>query len=705
VAGDGRLGRTRRADRLKRPALAALTVLAAVAALILGGLPAQAVDDVGFVGPVYGTSTTAPTGQKPQSKLWVADGIWWGALFDQLSRDFHIFRYDRAASTWTDTGVLVDERTNIYMDTLWDGQHLYVVGAGANPATVSHALRVTRFSYSTATQTWTRDSGYPVTPIGTGGVKSPVVDKDSTGMLWVTFFTGSKIWVSHSLPGDDRTWVPRYQLPTPADQSSVGADDLSALVAFDGDKIGVLWSNQLSTSETMYWSWHQDGTSDQQWNLQVAYQQPEGADDHINLKSLVGDSAGRVFAVAKTSMDAASEPLINLLSLSLSGQWSSDVVWTQADDTTRAIVQIDRTNREVYAFAAAPCCAGGTIYYKKTSLDNPQFSPGLGTPFIHSAAHPEANNATSTKQTVSAATGLVVMASDDETRTYLYNRLDLGSTPPTDTTAPETTITSAPPASTGSTDASFELGSSEPGSTFACTLDGAPAQACTSPQAYTGLAAGSHTFTVAATDAAGNTDPTPATHTWVAGATTTTFSDDFSSGGFTAGGWQVQVGGGGSATVVSGAVRPADLAARLLSTTAKDSTASLRKSIPAQSDLVVEWDALVVSTGKQPIALTKLYSSSGRVLSLARNKSGALSLQDTTTTVPTSATVPMGQVVRLRLAVTSGTAGRVRLAVNGTEVFSAPMNVGTTAFNAVRLGDEAKRHEFDYRLDNVVMGR
>ena len=95
-------------------------------------------------------------------------------------------------------------------------------------------------------------------------------------MLWVTFFTGSKIWVSHSLPGDDRTWVPRYQLPTPADQSSVGADDLSALVAFDGDKIGVLWSNQLSTSQTMYWSWHQDGTSDQEWNLQVAYQQPEG---------------------------------------------------------------------------------------------------------------------------------------------------------------------------------------------------------------------------------------------------------------------------------------------------------------------------------------------------------------------------------------------------------------------------------------------
>ena len=75
-------------------------------------------------------------------------------------------------------------------------------------------------------------------------------------------------------------------------------------------------------------------------------------------------------------MDANSDPLFNLLTLSTSGQWSSDVVWTQADNSTRAIVQIDRTNREVYVFGAAPCCAGGTIYMKKAALDNPQFAPG-----------------------------------------------------------------------------------------------------------------------------------------------------------------------------------------------------------------------------------------------------------------------------------------------------------------------------------------
>ena len=89
------------------------------------------------------------------------------------------------------------------------------------------------------------------------------------------------------------------------------------------------------------------------------------------------------------------------------------------------------------------------------------------------------------------------------------------TTPPAgDTTPPETTITSGPPATSTSTSASFAFASSEANSTFQCSLDGASRVACTSPQTYTGLPTGSHTFSVWATDAAGNTDATAATQTW-----------------------------------------------------------------------------------------------------------------------------------------------------------------------------------------------
>jgi hypothetical protein len=83
-----------------------------------------------------------------------------------------------------------------------------------------------------------------------------------------------------------------------------------------------------------------------------------------------------------------------------------------------------------------------------------------------------------------------------------------------DTTAPGTTIDSGPGDPTSATSASFAFSSSEAGSSFKCSIDGSPFGACSSPAAYSSLAEGAHTLEVKATDAAGNTDPTPASYGW-----------------------------------------------------------------------------------------------------------------------------------------------------------------------------------------------
>ncbi|MBF4162282.1 M12 family metallo-peptidase [Nocardioides acrostichi] len=87
----------------------------------------------------------------------------------------------------------------------------------------------------------------------------------------------------------------------------------------------------------------------------------------------------------------------------------------------------------------------------------------------------------------------------------------------TDTTAPETTITSGPkersfPLRTDSI--TFGFASSESGSTFECTFDGAPADCSGGSVTFTGLTQSTHRFEVAARDAAGNLDPTPAVRTF-----------------------------------------------------------------------------------------------------------------------------------------------------------------------------------------------
>ena len=79
-----------------------------------------------------------------------------------------------------------------------------------------------------------------------------------------------------------------------------------------------------------------------------------------------------------------------------------------------------------------------------------------------------------------------------------------------------TIIDSGPLGLVNSNSASFNFSSTFSGPTlsFECSLDASAFIACTSPQAYTGLADGSHTFAVRALDGLGGVDQTPASRVW-----------------------------------------------------------------------------------------------------------------------------------------------------------------------------------------------
>jgi hypothetical protein len=83
---------------------------------------------------------------------------------------------------------------------------------------------------------------------------------------------------------------------------------------------------------------------------------------------------------------------------------------------------------------------------------------------------------------------------------------------------PDTAIDSAPPAAFNQVaiPATFEFSArGEPAASFSCTLDSQVTDDCTSPFTAPLLTEGEHTFAVAASDSFGNTDPTPATATFV----------------------------------------------------------------------------------------------------------------------------------------------------------------------------------------------
>ncbi len=438
--------------------LAAAALVAAVITPAAMAPPTAAAGDVGYEDMSY-SGASSPTGREPQSKLWYNDGLWWGSLFSSSSRDFDIYRLNWATQTWSDTGVVVDERTKSSADALWDGNKLYVVSAisdqsssSSPPTSGDTSIRVMRYSYSSAAKTYSLDAGYPVT-IANAAVESVSLDKDTTGTIWVTWTYANgagyrSVYVTHSTT-NTATYVTPYVIPLTG-TSNLNNSDYSAIVAYNGN-IGVMWSNQ--NDATMYFAYHVDGAADTAWTLDRPLSGPGWADNHMTIKSLQADPSGQVFATTKTSLNNdqcppsstnSAKPLIVLLAMDGAGSWQRRTVSTAADCESRPIVMLAPGQRQVFVFATYPYPgssygSGGSIYYKATNLDNPNFdTAGPGTPFIQLAADLKINNATGTKQSLTAQSGLVVMAGDDHTHTYVHNAISLGS----DTTAPTVTDTS-----------------------------------------------------------------------------------------------------------------------------------------------------------------------------------------------------------------------------------------------------------------------
>ena len=380
----------------------------------------------------------AATGEKPESKLWWNDGSWWASMFDTAGQTHHIFRLDRSTQSWTDTGTLLDNRPKTRADTLWDGSHLYVashvVASSSSAAAAGNPARLYRFSYGTATRTYVLDAGFPV-KISDYSSETLTIDRDAAGVLWATWVQGSKVYVN-STAGDDAVWGTPFVLPA-SGATGLDADDISAVAAFGADQIGVMWSNQQASA--MYFAAHTAGAAATSWSAtRTAVPGPNQADDHINLKQLQGDPAGRIFAAVKTSLDDAgassSSPQILILARDpVTGDWSSVPFGRLSDCHTRPILMLDSEHQVLHVFATAPDSgcpfsgSAGTIFEKTSPMANISFPLGRGTPVIRDAASPNLNNVTSSKQSVTSATGLVVLASNDVTQRYWHADVALGT--------------------------------------------------------------------------------------------------------------------------------------------------------------------------------------------------------------------------------------------------------------------------------------
>ena len=176
-------------------------------------------------------------------------------------------------------------------------------------------------------------------------------------------------------------------------------------------------------------------------------------------------------------------------------------VSTEGPEITFTSAPPAKTNSTTAAFAFEFSDSTGDIVAEECSLDGPPFE-ACESPQEFTGLAPGSHT-------------FEVFAKDEAgtTNTVAYKWKVV-------TEAPSPAITAAPPASTETTTATFAFGG-VPGSeisSYECSLDGGAFAACTSPQNFSGLAPGVHSFSVRAKDEAGNTSA-PTTYTWTVAAT------------------------------------------------------------------------------------------------------------------------------------------------------------------------------------------
>ena len=415
-------GRVRRSRRSHGWTLTALFI----GGVLVGGLapPAAAAPlTVGFRDHTY--ADYEPTADNQQSKLWFHDGSWWGVL-SRLSEsgdgEVTIHRLELATQIWIDTSVVVEGRKNASLDALADGSKLYVASSrGTSKESRNRAVRVSSYTYDAGAKRYTPDPGFPV-DIAEGEVEAVVIDRDGVGTLWATFVQNGRVMVTHT-SGAASNWVAPYVLPVgrPASVRAEPKADQSAIVRFSENRIGIMFSSQVSGlgRGVVYWATHNDNTNDRTWSLTKVFAGEKLR--QINLKAVPGDSAAQVVAALKTSPRNSSRGVVVVLRLLGDGTWTSHPFNAVADNHARPVVQVDVENRTVYVLATSPCCGSEAVYVKAANLDNLSFSSGPGTRFIQSATDANIGNPTGTKQTVGSASGLLALGADGISDVYVHN--------------------------------------------------------------------------------------------------------------------------------------------------------------------------------------------------------------------------------------------------------------------------------------------
>ncbi|HEY3217363.1 MAG TPA: T9SS type A sorting domain-containing protein [Candidatus Eisenbacteria bacterium] len=342
------------------------------------------------------STVSGSTGEKPQSKLFYHDGYYWAVLQGPDGVAF----YQLVGGTWQRgqfPNAVLQSSGNA--DVKWNGTELYVLVYASTP-------RLYQYSYNGTNRSWVLASGFPVTVPNPSGSETMVLEQDSSGRLWVTAEGGGNVNVYYTTSADHRTWS-----STPIVlRTGLNSDDITSIVAFGGNKVGVFWSDQ--NRDEFGFRVHLDTDPVATWGpVEIADSGSGHADDHVNLAF---DSQDRVYAITKDASDH-----MRVHRRATNGAWTTktDVI---GGSGTRGIIMVAEQDSKVYILYTRWGVSPERIEYRVADIEALSF--GGETIFISSTK--DMNNVTGMKQILPQGSLIAVAENGSKA---LWN--DFGSPP------------------------------------------------------------------------------------------------------------------------------------------------------------------------------------------------------------------------------------------------------------------------------------
>jgi hypothetical protein len=348
--------------------------------------------------------TSADSGEKPQSKLWVYAGTWWAVFPD--STGTWLWRLD--AARWTPV-LLLTSNTSVNADYALDagGSLVHVLlfdDDQSQLASVQYAPGAP--GQPGSYQPWTARPAPVAVPLESS-TETATLALDSTGRLWVGYDGSSNIKVRYAdRAGAYATWSSSITLAP-----STSSDDIGAIAAFGGDRVGVMWSNQ--STDRFGFRFHRDGDPPDSWSADevpgaaAALAVGNGmADDHMHL---VVASDGTLYAAVKTEYNTSGYPRLGVLVRRPSGIWEG--LYEVSGSGTRPIAVLNEATRELAVFYTSDE-SGGDIRYRIASLDTLAFGS------VRTLLSGDLNDPTSSKQ--NALDEILVLAASDDASKIMY---------------------------------------------------------------------------------------------------------------------------------------------------------------------------------------------------------------------------------------------------------------------------------------------